>query len=245
MQAMKPALPIAAGLLSCAFGIAASLPAAPASAQSPTAAVIVQRVDAAVAARVKNVAGFTDIEHYAVFRGSGQTHPAAQMTVKDAYRAGAGKTYTVLSQSGSEVIRKFGLAPLLQNETDINEPGKVDDSWFISANYDMKLKSRSIVRINGSACYALTIKAKHQAPNMIDGTLWVDAKDFSIVQVQGIASRRPSIFAGTTHMMRQYVNIDGYSMATHARAESDSWLFGRTVVTIEYSDYHLQLRPSR
>ena len=31
-----------------------------------------------------------------------------------------------------------------------------------------------------------------------------------------------------------------YPMAMHARAESNSLLFGRTVVTIDYSDYHLQ-----
>jgi hypothetical protein len=44
-------------------------------------------------------------------------------------------------------------------------------------------------------------------------------------------------------MMRQYANINGYSMAMHARAESDSFFFGRTVVTIDYSNYNLQLKP--
>jgi len=34
-------------------------------------------------------------------------------------------------------------------------------------------------------------------------------------------------------------------MATHARAESSSMLFGRTVVVIDYSDYHFELRPAR
>ena len=46
-------------------------------------------------------------------------------------------------------------------------------------------------------------------------------------------------------MMRQYINIGGYAMATHARAESDSFLFGRTVVMIDYSDYHLELKPGK
>jgi hypothetical protein len=46
-------------------------------------------------------------------------------------------------------------------------------------------------------------------------------------------------------MMRQYEQIDGFPMATHARAESNSMLFGRTVVTIDYSDYHLQLAPQK
>ena len=46
-------------------------------------------------------------------------------------------------------------------------------------------------------------------------------------------------------MMRQYMQLEGYPMATHARAESRSFLFGRTVVTIDYSDYKLQLKAGK
>jgi hypothetical protein len=46
-------------------------------------------------------------------------------------------------------------------------------------------------------------------------------------------------------MMRQYVDIDGYGEATHARAESDSFLFGKTVVTIDYKDYRIQRRTGQ
>jgi hypothetical protein len=77
------------------------------------------------------------------------------------------------------------------------------------------------------------------------GTLWADATDGSLVQIQGVASKSPSPFAGVTHMMRQYANIDGFAMAMHARAESSSMLFGHTVVIIDYSDYRLQLRESK
>jgi hypothetical protein len=211
----------------------------------PASPVVVRGVDAAVAARVANVLEFTDIEHYSVFRGDDQAHPAAQMTVKDTYKRGQGKTYTILSQSGSGLVLKYGLHPLLQNEESLNEPGKVSGSWFTSANYAMKLKTGAVEKVNGRDCYAIDIKPKHKAPNMIDGTLWVDAKDDSVVRVQGIASERPSILAGTTHMMRDYTNIDGYPMATHARAGSDSFLVGHTVVVIDYSDYHLQVRGAK
>lgn len=215
------------------------------AAAEPAQSSIISGIDAAVQARVANVAGFTDVERYDVYRGQDETHPAAEMTVKVTYRKGVGKSYTVVSEKGSAVIRKFGLEPLLENEKEINQPGEVESSWFTSANYEMKLKSGSVEWLNGRPCYALAIKPKYKAPNMIDGTLWVDAKDFSIVRVAGIASQKPSFFAGTTHMMRDYVSIDGYPMATHARAESDSRWFGRTVVTIEYRDYQLELPPAR
>ncbi|MFZ0306400.1 MAG: hypothetical protein WAL75_27185 [Terracidiphilus sp.] len=219
--------------------------AVPFAQSEPDCAAVIRLVDAAVQKRVKHVLGFTDIEHYAVFRGKDETHPAAEMTVKVTYKKGVGKSYEVISKSGSEIVQHFGLRPLLDNEKIVNLPGNVEHSWFNSANYEMKLKTASEQRLDGRDCYVLDVKAKRKASNMIDGELWVDAKDGSIAKLDGIASKSPSPFAGTTHMMRQYVEIDGYPMATHAQAESNSALFGRTVVVIDYSQYHLELAPAK
>src|ERR1700757_1319535 len=89
-----------------------------AAAQPPDtqSATVLQRIDAANEARFDHVLSFTDTEHYAVFRGNDETHPAAEMTVKMTYRKGEGKSYEILSQSGSQIIQKFGLEPLIQNE---------------------------------------------------------------------------------------------------------------------------------
>jgi hypothetical protein len=212
-----------------------------APAQQTDTAAVIQRIDAAVQARYETVLQFTDIEHYAVFRGKDQTRPVAEMTVKDTYRKGVGKTYTVLSQSGSEIVLRLGLKPLLENERTINEPGNLQQSWFDSANYEMKPKPGGIERLNGRDCLVLAVLARSKAPHRIDGDIWVDAKDYSLAQIQGVASKNPSAFSGTTHLMRQYTQIDGFPMAVHARAESNSLLLGRTVVTIDYGDYHLQL----
>lgn len=213
--------------------------------QEPNPADVIRMVDAAVAARFDNVLGFTAIEHYSVYRGSDESHPVAQMTVKDTYKKGVGKTYSVLSESGSSILLHFGLKPLLDNEQTINHPGNVEKSWFNSTNYNMKLNSAAIQKLNGRDCFALDINPKVQAPNLIIGTIWVDAHDGTLVQIEGVASKNPSAFSGSTHMMRQYTNIEGYSMAVHARAESDSALFGRTVVTIDYGDYKLEIKARK
>lgn len=215
------------------------------TAQQPDAAVIVRGIDAAVQLRADNVLGFTAVEHYYVYRGSDETHPAAEMTVRDTYQKGIGKAYTILSESGSELLLKIGLHPLLDNEKSINDPARIGQSLFTSTNFEMKLMPGGLQPIDGRACYALAVTPKRQASNMIDGTIWVDAKDYTLVKIQGIASKSPSPLAGTTHMMRQYVSISGYSMAAHAHAESNSFLFGRTVVVIDYTDYHLQSRPGQ
>jgi hypothetical protein len=213
--------------------------------QQPDEAAVIRLIDAAVQKRFEHVLGFTDIEHYAVFRGKDETHPAAEMTVKTTYKKGVGKSYEVQSQSGSAIVQRFGLRPLLDNEKIVNLPGNVERSWFNSANYQMKLRPGGVVQLDGRDCYVLDVKAKRKAPNMINGQLWVDAKDGSIVKLDGIATKSPSAFAGTTHLMRQYVELEGYPMGTHARAESNSALIGRTVVVIDYGEYHLELAPAQ
>ena len=100
-------------------------------------------------------------------------------------------------------------------------------------------------QLDGRECFVLDISPRRTAPNLIQGALWVDAKDGSIVQIQGVASKSPSIFSGPPQMMRQYANVSGFAQATHARAVSNSFLFGKTTVTIDYSDYKVQLRASR
>ena len=211
-------------------------------AQKPDAAAIIRALDAENQSRFEHVLSFSNIEHYVVFRGKDQVNPAAEMTVKVTYRKGVGKNYEILSQSGSGLVVKYGLQPLLDNEKTLNDPATVAQSWFTSANYEMTLKPGVTRTINGRPCLALAIKPKRKAPNMIDGTLWVDVRDHTLAEVEGIASKSPSIWAGTTHMMRQYTNMQGYAMAIHARAESSSMFFGRTVVTIDYSDYHFEIR---
>ena len=208
------------------------------AAQAQDPAAVIRGIDAAVYARYEQVLGFTSIEHYRVFKGTDETHPVAEMTVKDTYSKGIGKTYTVLSQSGSGFLVAIGLKPLLENEKTVNLPGNLQKSWFTSANYETE--SMRAEQVNGRECLRFNVKARQKATNTIDGSIWVDAKDYSLVQIEGAATKSPSAFAGLTRMFRQYVELEGYSMASHARAESSS-VIGRIVVTIDYSDYQIRL----
>ncbi|MGB9407663.1 MAG: hypothetical protein WCA89_09005 [Terracidiphilus sp.] len=234
----------AARAIVAAFSLAV-LGASAVPAQQPDSSAVIRSVDAAVKARIDGIAGYTVTEYYAVYRNNDETHPAAEMTVKTDYREETGKSYTILSQSGSAIIRSLVLGAILDTEKRINLPGNREGSWLTSANYEMKLKTGTIERLDGRDCVALAITPRRKAPNMIEGTLWVDAKDGSIVRIEGTASQSPSVFTGPAHVMRRYASVNGFGMATHARAVSNSFLFGPTVVTIDYRDYQIQLRPAK
>jgi hypothetical protein len=216
----------------------------PAGAQQVDQAAVIQNVDRAVMARVNGIASYTVTEHYSVYRNHDETHPAAEMTVKTTYRKETGKSYEIVSQSGSSILRNMVLGTILDNEKKINQPGVREHSWFVSANYDMKLKSAQVEPVNGRDCVALDISPRRKTPYLIEGTLWVDAKTGSVVQVEGHSSKSPSLLTGPTEMSRQYTDVDGFSEATHARAVSNSSIFGQTVVTIDYTDYRIQLNTA-
>ena len=229
---------LTASLLAC-------LPIKALHAPQPDEASVIRGVDAAVKARVDTVAGYTVTEHYAVYRGKDETHPAAEMTVKTVYRRDTGKNYTIVSESGSEFILKHVLGTLLDDEKNINLPGIREHSWFTSANYEMQLKPGGVQRLDGRDCLALAIVPRRKATNMIEGTLWVDAKDGSIVRIEGTASQNPSVFTGPAMVVREYANVNGFAMATQARAVSDSFLLGRTIVIVDYRNYEIQVRTTQ
>lgn len=227
------------------FLLLASFSSADAQPPQPDESSVIRGIDSAIQARLEAVSGFTVTEHYVVFRGSDETHPAAEMTVKTTYARDTGKSYTILSESGSEIVRHFVLDTLLENEKRINEPGNRQASWFTSANYEMKLQPGGIQHVDGRDCYAVSINPHVKASNLIQGTMWVDAKDFTTVKIEGTATKSASMLTGPAQVMRQYANVSGFAQATHARAVSNSTLFGLTIVTIDYRDYQMQLRQSK
>lgn len=204
---------------------------------------MIQQVDAAVKARADNVEGYFVTEHYAVYRSKDELHPVAEMTVLTDYRKESGKSYTILSQTGSSIVRKFVLDAILDNEKLLNRPAIREGTWITSANYQMTLKPGGIQRLNGRDCLVVALTPKRKADYLIEGTLWMDPKDGSIVQVQGTASKSSSVMTGPTQVMRQYANISGFAQATHLRAVSNSIMLGQTIVKIDYQDYHIQLHP--
>jgi hypothetical protein len=206
---------------------------------------LVHGIDASVRARIDHVAGYTVTEHYAVFRNSDEAHPAAEMTVRTDYRKEQGKSYTILSQSGSSLLRSQLLGSVLDHEKQMSQPGMRETVLVTSANYEMELKSATTETVDGHECLVLVLTPRRSSPSLFKGTLWVDAADYSIVQLEGTAAKSPSFLTGATQVMRQYAKFDGFPMATHASAVSKSALLGQTVVKIDYTAYQIQLRPGQ
>lgn len=206
---------------------------------------IIRQIDASVQARIDGIASYSVNEHYAVFRNNDETHPVAEMMVRTDYKNGSGKNYTTLSESGSSLVRSQVLGRILENEKLMSLPDNRRQAVVTSTNYEMKLKSDQKQMIDGRECLVLSITPRRPSPFLFTGTLWVDARDYSIVQLQGMAAKSRSMLTGPAQVARQYANVDGFPMATHARALSNSFILGQTIVKIDYQGYQIQPPPAK
>ena len=204
---------------------------------------MVHGVDTSVKDRMNRLASYSVTEHYAVFRGRDLSTPAAEMLVKTTYRKQTGKSYQILSQSGSSLWRNQVLKTLLENEQKMSQPGNVETALINSSNYEMQLDKNPAQTLNGRECLLLDITPRRKSQYLFQGLLWVDAHDYSIVQLKGTAAKSAVFIANAAELTRQYSEVESVPMATHAEAVSGSALLGQTVVKVDYSGYQVQLVP--
>jgi hypothetical protein len=200
----------------------------------------IQKIDASVASREDNLLGYTVTERYRVFRGEDNAHPAADMTVKTTYRQDTGKSYTILTQTGSGLLLNDVLGRVFDSERLMTQPANRVQALLNSANYAMSVKGDADA--DGRNCIEVAITPRRISPYLFKGSIWVDPADGSIVKLEGVAAKSPTILTGATRVTRHYEMLNGFPMATHATAVSDSWLLGQTRIEIDYTDYAMTLR---
>lgn len=207
----------------------------------PSPQTVLRGIDASVAARDSNILSYTVTEHYSLFRNQEMQHPSAEMTVKTTYVKDRGKSYEVLSESGSELLRTQVLKRILENERVATQPSHRGAVVITSANYNMQVKGTEV--LDGQSCIRLAVAPKRNSPYLFDGEIWVDAQDDSIVELEGVTSKSATVFAGPSKVTRHYAKIDGFPMATQATATVKSWLLGQTTIKIDYTSYQINKRP--
>jgi hypothetical protein len=234
-------------ILQIAARCALALAVASAFAQQPgpsgkTEVEIIQGIDAAVYARFRAISGYSVQEQYSIYR-NGETNPAAQETIHTVYTRAVGKQYTPIAQSGSSFLRSAVIDRLLAGEKDLNLAANREGALITSKNYDLQPQP-GIVDLNGRQCIVVAIKPLRKSPHLFTGKIWIDASDYTVVRLEGAPSQSPSVFAGQATVARDYIKVEGFSMATHAQARSHTFLLGDTLLKIDYTNYQIQQDPS-
>ncbi|HEX4232003.1 MAG TPA: hypothetical protein VHZ07_25270 [Bryobacteraceae bacterium] len=223
-------------LVSCAVLI----PNAPAS---PTAREagdlddqeVVDRLLQSERQRFADIESLTRIAHYTA--NDRRFGVQADMVARMFYEKSTGKRFEVISRSGSSTIQSRIFDGLMTAEIDAAKKRLTSGPAISPANYQFHLLGQVVY--DGRKCYLLQLRPRQKNEHLINGKAWVDASDFEIVHEEGRPSASVSFWIGKPMITEDYEKIGKFWVAKRRYSVSDSFLLGRSELTIEYSDYHI------
>ena len=161
----------------------------------------------------------------------------AEMVVRVDCSPDGAKQFKVISEQGSSSIRKHVFYKMLNEETMASRRVTRDDSRITPANYRFNIVGQDTLE-TGPA-YVLAIIPNTESKYLIDGRIWVSAKDYSIIRIEGRPAHDPSFWVHDVHFVHTYQRVGQFWLASSTHSRSEVRIFGHSVLTIENSDYAL------
>jgi hypothetical protein len=140
---------------------------------------------------------------------------------------------TVTAQKGSTFIRSRVFDKILEAENETHARKDKQQVDIVPANYNFSLIGAE--DCSGRSCYHMAISPRRRDKYSLDGEIWLDAEDCSIVRIHGVPARRPSIWTLKTEIDRRYTKIAGIWLPQRMDSSSNIVIAGHSVLSIEYT----------
>ena len=199
--------------------------------------VIVQKLMAANAQRSQALRGYRGTRAYHLdYHGIFGSHEA-EMQVEAMYTAPEQKDFKVLSQTGSKVLINHVLLKLLSSEQEAQKEQNRKELEISPKNYDFALAGTE--HTPGGDFYVLEVSPKGKSKYLYRGKLWVDARDFAVVRMQGEPAKNPSVWVSHTQIEYRWAKIGGFWLPVRNESVTQVRLGGKAVLTIDYTNYQV------
>ena len=202
----------------------------------PRADEVVAKMMQFDAQRQSELTGYTATRRYVAVNKKRR----AEMLVRVSCDGNGAKQFTIVSEEGSGAIRKHLFQKLLSEETEASRRGTRNSTRLTSDNYDFQTVGQETLE-TGSA-YVLEVSPKTANKYLINGRIWVDTNDYSIVRIDGQPARNPSFWVRNVHFVHTYQKVGEFWFASSTDTTSQIRIFGESELTIENTDYKLNPR---
>lgn len=161
----------------------------------------------------------------------------AEMVVKVHFTAPDNKQFTVVSQTGSRFVIDHVFKKLLEAEQEAAKGNGLREMALTRENYDFTLVDFQPAPAGGQ--YVLTLTPKTKNKYLYRGKIWVDAKDFAVVRIEGEPNRNPSMWISKTDFAHSYAKVDEFWLPAENHTETSVRFGGKSTLSIEYQDYKI------
>jgi outer membrane lipoprotein-sorting protein len=213
--------------------ISVTLASAQARAPLPPADAVVAKMMQFDAQRQSELTGYTATRRYVAVNKQRR----AEMLVRVECASDGAKQFTILTEEGSSSIRKHVFQKLLSEESEASHRGTRNSTRLTPDNYDFQIVGQETLETGP----AYVLEASPRTPNkyLIDGKIWVDANDYSIVRIEGQPASNPSFWVRNVHFVHTYQKVGQFWFASSTDTTSQIRIFGDSELTIENTDYKL------
>ena len=164
---------------------------------------------------------------------------SAHMQVKALYTAQGTKQFTLLSESGSHILRNHVLHKLLDSEQEASSDAATRDAVALTtANYRFSLAGMRGGRRN-TTLYVMKVEPLRETKFLYRGTIWIDSQDFAVTRIEAEPAKNPSYWTKRSRIHHQYEKIGEFYFPPLNRTVTDARFGGTAVLTIHYLDYKL------
>jgi hypothetical protein len=205
------------------------------AASALTADQIVEQMRVRNLARNDALRGYQSVRHYEVEYKGYSAHLDGRLTVQANYDAVSGKSFTVLSQSGSKMLVEKVLKRLVQSEMEAGQDHRSTE--LIPANYKFRLLGTETIA--DRPAFVLAVEPVTGNKFLYRGKIWIDAEDFALARIEAEPARNPSFWISSTAIHQEYSPTDGFWLPVQNRSKSVVRIGGAATLTIDYGNYQL------
>ena len=161
----------------------------------------------------------------------------AEMVVKVTFHAPNSKEFTVVSQTGSKFVIDHIFKKLLEGEQEAAKADNGHDTALTRQNYNFELTGYEPTQDGGQ--YVLKLLPRTKNKFLYRGRIWIDAKDFAVVRIEGEPGKNPSMWIKKTDIAHRYIKVNDFWLPAENHTESFIRLGGKATLSIEYQDYKI------
>ena len=159
----------------------------------------------------------------------------AQESEQMEYRAPDKKTFVTTSESGSGLVRRLALNPLIASEIEAASGKQHHDTAITPANYTFELLGEQ--RVGPYRCFVVRAMPKRSDKYLFEGKVWIDTEDYAVVRIAGHPAKKLSFWIERADFVREYQKIDGFWFVQKDETFVQVRMYGRKVLIIDHQNY--------
>jgi hypothetical protein len=207
--------------------------------KSLSATQIVERMLTRNREQADELKHYEGTRHYQVeYRGYALSLSAA-MDVEMDFDAATGKSFRIVSQSGSKLLCDKVLKKAIDSEEEASDDK--DSASLTPANYKFELVGTESV--NGRPSYILEVEPWTPSKFLYRGKVWVDATDFAVSKIEAEPAKDPSFWILRPQIHFRNARFGDFWLPKINRSETKVRVGGTATLIIDYGAYRLDPNP--